>query len=111
MLVDYTKNRRQKIWEGITGAVHHSEHMTIGHITIEDGVELPTHQHVNEQWSNVIEGVFEFKIGNEIHILTSGMSVYIPPNMPHSGKALSMCKIIDCFHPPREDWKLLPYLD
>ncbi len=111
MLVDYTKKRKQKIWDGIVGAIHHSEHMTIGHIQIDAGVVLPTHQHENEQWSNVIEGTFEFTIGDEVILLTSGMSAYIPPNVPHSGKALSMCKIIDCFHPPREDWKLLPFID
>ncbi len=109
MLLDYTKLPKQKIWDGIVGAIHHSDNMTIGHIEIEAGVSLPTHNHIHEQWSNVIEGKFEFTIGEETLILEPGMSVYIASNIPHSGKAITKCKIIDCFNPPREDWKNLPY--
>jgi quercetin dioxygenase-like cupin family protein len=111
MLVDYTKIRKQKIWDGIVGAIHHSDHMTIGHIYIDEGVQLPMHQHHQEQWSNVLEGIFEFTIGQEVHTMSGGMTVYIPPNVPHSGKAITACKIIDCFHPVREDWKTLPFID
>jgi quercetin dioxygenase-like cupin family protein len=111
MLVDYTKIKKQKIWDGIVGAIHHSAAMTIGHIEIESGIVLPTHNHIHEQWSNVIEGTFEFTINGEIHVVTSGMTVCIPSNVPHSGRAITKCKIIDCFNPPREDWKELPYID
>jgi quercetin dioxygenase-like cupin family protein len=33
-----------------------------------------------------------------------GMSVHIPGDVPHSGRSLSRCIFLDCFHPVREDW-------
>ena len=110
-LINYPEMPRQRIWEGITGAIFHSDHATIGHIFIEEGTQLPVHDHPQEQWSHVIEGIFEFNLNGELIILSEGMSVHIPSHLPHSGKALTACKIIDCFVPPREDWKSLPYVD
>lgn len=106
--IDYLQMPLQQIWPGITGAIYHSEKATIGHIYIENGIQLPTHHHVHEQWSHVIEGRFEFTLGDEVVVVNPGESVYIPSNLPHSGRALTACKIIDCFVPPREDWKDLP---
>jgi quercetin dioxygenase-like cupin family protein len=108
--IDYLQMPRQRIWPGITGAIYHSEQSTIGHIYIDGGTELPTHHHRHEQWSHVIEGSFEFTLGEEVVVVNAGESVYIPSNLPHSGKALTPCKIIDCFVPPREDWKDLPWV-
>jgi quercetin dioxygenase-like cupin family protein len=107
MLLDYNQIPKVKIWEGIEGAIHHSESITLAHITIQEGVVLPEHHHIHEQWSNVISGSFEFTIGKETYTLSAGMSVFIPSNVPHSGRCLSTCKIIDVFNPPREDWKSL----
>ncbi|HRD06720.1 MAG: cupin domain-containing protein [Saprospiraceae bacterium] len=107
--IDYLSLRRQIIWPGISGAIFHSDKATIGHIYIEAGTVLPTHHHFHEQWSHVIEGCFEFTLGDETMVLNPGESAYIPPDLPHSGRALTACKIIDCFIPPREDWKDLPY--
>ncbi|MBK8701534.1 MAG: cupin domain-containing protein [Saprospiraceae bacterium] len=108
-LIHYHTMPKLAIWPGITGSVYHSDQATIGHIDIEDKVELPTHAHPHEQWSHVIEGIFEFNIDGEIFVLEKGMSMYIPPNVPHSGKARTACRIIDCFVPAREDWKTLPF--
>ncbi len=97
-----------QIWEGIIGSVYHSEQATMGHLYIEAGVSLPSHQHPHEQWSHLIFGRFEFVIGEETIVLEAGQSVYIAPNVPHSGRCLEACKFIDCFVPVREDWKNLP---
>jgi quercetin dioxygenase-like cupin family protein len=105
MLIDFKNMPKVKIWEGITGSVYHSDSITVGHLDLVEGIHLPTHHHVHEQWSNVIEGTLEFTIGDQTHILTAGMSVHIPSNVPHSGKAHTACKVIDIFCPVREDWK------
>jgi quercetin dioxygenase-like cupin family protein len=49
----------------------------------------------------------EFDIAGEKMILTSGMTAFIPSNMPHSAVALTECKVLDCFTPVREDFRKL----
>lgn len=110
-LVNYRDLKKQMIWQGIIGAIHHSEIATIAHIEVAEGTELPQHDHIHEQWSHVIEGKFEFVIDGTKYLVEEGMAVHIPPHVSHSGRALSSCKMIDCFIPVREDWKNLPYVE
>ncbi|CAG4997464.1 hypothetical protein DYBT9275_01781 [Dyadobacter sp. CECT 9275] len=102
--VDFNSKKKVKIWEGITGALAHSDQMTFGHFHIDSGTVLPEHKHFHEQWSHVIEGELLFNIAGEELLLTAGMTAYIPSNVPHSAKALSACKVIDCFTPVRQDF-------
>ncbi len=45
-----------------------------------------------------------FAIDGEEKLLTSGMAAFMPSNTPHSAKAITECKVIDCFLPVREDF-------
>jgi quercetin dioxygenase-like cupin family protein len=54
---------------------------------------------------NVIEGEFEFNFKGEIKKLSPGAVVVVPPNVPHCGKAITDCRLMDVFHPMREDYK------
>lgn len=38
-------------------------------------------------------------------IYEPGTLVVIPPNIPHSGKALTPCKLMDIFSPVRSEYK------
>ena len=104
---NFNTGRIVNVWEGISGPIFHSENITFGHFTLEEGTDLPEHNHPHEQWGHVIEGTLEFDIGGEKEILKPGMTAYIPPDIPHSGKAITKCKVIDCFMPVREDFKEL----
>ena len=101
-----TKNR-VKIWDGINGALFHSDKLTVGHMIIDNGTPLLEHSHPHEQWLNLIEGELELTVGGETQVVQPGMTVYIPSNVPHSGKALTECKMIDVFYPVREDFVAL----
>jgi quercetin dioxygenase-like cupin family protein len=79
--------------------------MTLGYWEFEPGITLPEHSHPHEQVSNIIDGVFEFTINGNIERLESGSAAVIPPDMPHSGKSITKCHIIDVFYPVREDFK------
>lgn len=105
--INFNKIPHSKIWEGIHGALHHSDSLTFGHITVENGTLLPEHHHVHEQWTHVIDGELEFTIGDETLLLTSGLTAHIPSEVPHSARALTRVKLIDCFMPVREDFKTL----
>jgi quercetin dioxygenase-like cupin family protein len=105
--VDFNQGNVVQVWEGITGTIFHSEVSTFCYFTIADGALLPTHSHIHEQWTHVLEGQLQFEIEGEKTVLTSGMSAYIPSNALHSGVAMTECKVIDCFTPVREDFKTL----
>jgi quercetin dioxygenase-like cupin family protein len=66
---------------------------------------LPEHAHPHEQVTNVIEGVFDLTVEAETTRLRAGSAVLIPPNANHSGKSVTACRIIDVFHPVREDYR------
>ena len=105
--INFNTRKPVNIWPGIKGPIFHSEQLTFGHFTIEKNAILPEHSHHHEQWTNLIEGELEFDIDGEKQILTSGQTAYIPSGIPHSAKAITECKVIDCFMPVREDFKEL----
>ena len=102
--IDFKTRKRVKIWEGITGTLHHSHQLTFAHVTLQTGAVLPEHNHIHEQWTHVIEGELLFNINGEENLLTPGMTAFMPSNIPHSAKAITECKVIDCFLPVREDF-------
>jgi len=83
----------------------HTENVTIAYWRILKNMAMPEHAHPNEQTTNIIEGEFEIIINNQHRIIKSGDIVVIPKDIPHSGKALTDCKIIDVFYPLRNDYK------
>jgi quercetin dioxygenase-like cupin family protein len=95
----------REIVPGYRARFLHSEKMTLAFWEIDPGAELPEHSHFHEQVSNVLEGEFELTVNGERRILTPGVAAVIPPDVPHSGKAITACRILDIFQPCREDYK------
>ncbi len=94
-----------EISRGFTARFIHTETMTIAFVDVEAGADLPQHAHMNEQVTNLLEGEFEFNLGGEVMLLRPGQSVVIPSNVPHSGRAITFCRLLDMFSPVREDFK------
>ncbi len=82
----------------------HSASMTVAYWEIESGASMPEHSHMHEQIVNFIEGEFELRVGDEVRTAVPGTVAVISPDVPHSGKAITRCRIIDVFHPVREDY-------
>ena len=101
-----TKNKIQ-IWENVNGAFFHSDKLTFGYITLNKGSIVPEHHHPHEQWTHMLQGELEFTIGGETQVLLPGMAAHMPSNVPHSVRAITECKVIDCFMPVREDFVAL----
>lgn len=96
----------QPLHEPVRGArvrCVHSEKMTVAHWEFEAGTDLPVHTHPHEQIVNVIAGEFELEVAGERRILRPGIVVVIPPEVPHGGRSVTACRVIDCFDPVRED--------
>ena len=95
----------KEYFPGFIGKMIHTEHMTIAFWDVEAGAEVPLHAHHHEQVMHVLEGQFEFTLNGKTGKYHTGDIVVIPPNLPHSGRAISPCKILDIFSPVREDYK------
>jgi len=95
----------KEIMPGYHGKMIHGENMTLAFWEVEEGAAVPEHSHINEQIMHVLDGDFEFKVAGVTKIYRPGELVIIPPNIPHSGKALTPCKLMDIFSPVREAYK------
>jgi len=95
----------KEIVPGYRAKFVHSENMTLAYWDVDPGAALPEHSHPHEQIANVLEGRFELTVDGEPLVLEPGMVAVIPGGVPHSGKALTPCRLLDAFYPLREDYK------
>jgi quercetin dioxygenase-like cupin family protein len=103
--IDLSQQEEKELVPGFHVKFVHTNNMTFAYWRIEAGATLPDHSHPHEQVVNLIEGELELNVGGEVRKLSPGQVVFIPPNVPHSGKAITSCRVIDVFHPVREDYK------
>lgn len=96
----------REIFPGFKAHFVHSQFMSFAHWNIRAGAVFPEHAHAHEQVVNMIEGEFELTIDGVTRKLGAGSVAVIPPNALHSGRALTDCRIIDVFHPIREDYRV-----
>ena len=95
----------KELMPGYHGKMVHGNQLTWAFWTVEKGAVVPEHQHPHEQIMHVVEGDFEFTLDGETKICKPGDIVHIPSNLPHSGKAITPCKLMDVFSPAREEYK------
>lgn len=95
----------REIIPGFHGKLVHGEGLTMAFWEIEAGSPLPEHHHVHEQVAYVLSGEFEFTMDGKTFVAGPESVTVIPSNMPHSGRALTDCKILDVFQPVREDYR------
>ena len=96
----------REIIKGYKARFLHTDSMTLAFWEIDQGAELPMHNHIHEQVVQLLEGEFEMTIDGHTKTHKPGSVLVIPSNVPHSGKAITACKILDIFNPVREDYKL-----
>lgn len=94
----------KEIIPGYYGRFVHGQTMTLSLVDIKVGHHLPEHRHPHEQITYILEGSLEMMIGGEKMLLTAGMVHVIPGNTPHSAYAPVDCRVLDAFHPVREDY-------
>ena len=97
--------QEREVVPGYRARFLHSDQMTIAYWDVDPGAALPEHSHPHEQIANVLEGRFELTVKGESRILEPGQVAVIPADVPHSGKALTPCRLLDVFHPCRDDYK------
>jgi quercetin dioxygenase-like cupin family protein len=103
--IDLSKTASREIVPGYRARFLHAENMTLAYWEVEPGAELPEHAHPQDQIANVLEGEFELTVGGETRVLVPGQVALIPGNVPHSGRALTACRLLDAFQPARDDYR------
>jgi len=78
---------------------------TFGYFVFKKGAVVPEHQHINEQYTFIVQGSVKVTINKTDYLLHAGEGLIIPPNVPHRFEALEDNTIdIDFFTPRRQDW-------
>lgn len=95
----------KEIISGFHGRFVHTDRLTFVQWRIEKGATLPEHFHPHEQITQVLEGVLEMTVDGVTTACEASTVVVIPSNVPHSGRAVTDCRIIDVFQPAREDYQ------
>ncbi len=106
-LIDFSDLKELDLAEGIRARVVNTGNVSVAHVDLDAGAVLPEHTHYHEQVVNVVDGELELTVDGEITILTRGRAMVLPPNVPHSGRAVTDCYVVDVFHPVREDFRAM----
>ena len=102
--VNLSTIKEREVWPGFHGKLIHADTMTFAYWRIDQGASIHEHHHEHEQVVNMIEGEFELVVDGKSSICRPGDVVVIPSNVPHSGVALTPCRILDVFQPVRADY-------
>lgn len=106
-LHSFTDIVTKQIAPGYHSKLIHTATNTFNFINVEAGSTVPLHSHPHEQCAFVLEGEFELTIDGTTQRLTPSVFAIIPSNVPHSGRAISNCRLLDVFTPVREDYRNL----
>jgi quercetin dioxygenase-like cupin family protein len=88
---------------GWRARIFHSDAMTFAHYEFDAGATIHEHHHEQEEVWNVISGELEVTLDGAAVCAGAGMVAIVPPNAPHSVRALSSGRAIIVDHPARRD--------
>ena len=87
---------------GWRGRYFDSPSMTFAHYEFDAGSSIHEHFHPQEEVYHIIEGELELTIDGVTRRLGPGFVGVVPPNTPHSIRAVSSGKVIIVDYPLRE---------
>lgn len=103
--IDTEALKQTEVIEGYTARTIHTGTMTFVYWTVKGGAAMPMHSHLHEQVAHVLSGQFELTVDGETRLLEPGKVAVIPPHVPHGGRAITDCQLLDVFLPERDDYK------
>jgi quercetin dioxygenase-like cupin family protein len=95
----------REIFPGLRARIIHTDQVTHSWVDVDAGATFPEHQHHHEQIVSVLAGELELVVDGVAHRLTPGTVFVIPPNVRHSGRGVTACRVLDTFSPVRDDYK------
>jgi quercetin dioxygenase-like cupin family protein len=88
--------------EGLTFRPVVGKDALVNWVSYEPNTVVPVHSHVEEQFTFVLDGEFEFECDGETRTLRRGSVVHIPAGVPHGARTYdTSCVQVDVFSPPR----------
>lgn len=91
--------------EGVFRRAVYLDNVMLTFFDFEPQRKIPEHAHPHEQISFVLQGEMVFTLGDETRTVRAGEGVMIPPNVPHSAVFADAARVMDAWHPVREDYK------
>ena len=98
---------RERVTDMLDRKLITGDGVMLAHVYLKKGCIVPRHQHHNEQFTYILEGVLRFWIGDtesEVIDVRAGEVLHIPSMVFHKAEALEDTLDVDVFSPPREDW-------
>jgi quercetin dioxygenase-like cupin family protein len=105
--VPWSELEWEEVVPGIRRRIVNGDGMMMAQVFLDEGAVVPKHQHVNEQFTYILEGALHFWLGDDLErevVVRAGEVLHIPANVPHKAEALEDTLDLDVFHPPRADW-------
>jgi quercetin dioxygenase-like cupin family protein len=103
--IDIESLKEKEVFPGYRGRAIHTGTTTYMYWKVNAGAAVPAHSHMHEQVANVLQGIFELTVDGQTELLEPGKVAVVPPNVKHSGRAITYCELLDVFYPEREDYK------
>ena len=104
----YVDGKKVDIVDVATGiqrkTLAYGEGLLVTKVSIEKGVVAALHSHTHEQVTYILEGEFEFIVGDEKFHCFVGDSVYISSKIEHGVICLQKGSLLDVFSPCREEF-------
>jgi quercetin dioxygenase-like cupin family protein len=100
-LIDTAQLEVKEPRPGWKGRFFHSENMTFGWYEVDEGAWIHEHRHENEEVWIVVEGRFEGTLDGEVHEARPGCAIVVPPNRPHSLRAVTAGRALVVDYPVR----------
>lgn len=103
--VKIDEKQKKEIAPGCRAQFVHTDNMTFAYWSLEADAEVAEHAHAHEQVVNVLAGTVELTIEGEVKRLRANDVVLVPSEASHSARAITHCRVLDVFHPVREDFR------
>ena len=100
---------REEGWTEMLDGVHrqnlaHGDKTHMLKFRLQDGVEIPVHEHVHEQTGYLLQGSMVMIIEGEECPLERGDSWSLRGGVPHGARVLEECLVLEVFSPLREEY-------
>ena len=98
---------REELHERLARRLITGDRVMLAHVYLKKGCVVPQHSHENEQFTYILEGALQFRVGAdgaEEVVVRAGEVLHLPSHVPHEARALEDTLDVDVFDPPRQDW-------